>query len=402
MNDGLSAELLSEIVQQYGAPVYVYDANKIAAQYQRLKDAFAGQRVRFFYAAKALTNIHVLKYIHALGASIDCSSVNELKLARFAGVPAADILYTSNSVGFDEIQEAVNEGAMVNIDSLSNLEKFGRRFGNTHPVGIRLRPNVMAGANLNISTGHDKSKFGIPIEQIDDILHLVKKYHLKVTVLHEHTGSGISDVKKFMEAVQVLLKIIPHFPDLSCVDLGGGFKVPFKPDDAQMDIGLLGKEIKAAFAEVERELKRTLEIWFEPGKFMVSEAGYLVARVNVIKHTAAATFAGLDTGFNHLIRPMFYGAYHRIDNISNPEGDKKNYAVVGNICETDTFAWDRELPEVREGDLLVLRNAGAYGFEMASNFNSRFRPAEVLVKDGAPKLIRRRDTLDDLLHNQII
>lgn len=401
MNNGLPVELLSDIAKQYGTPVYVYDAGGMAAQYRRLRKAFSDQPVRFFYAAKALTNIHVIRYIHSLGASIDCSSINELKLARYAGVSSGNILYTSNGVGFEEIEEAVEAGVKINIDSLSNLEKFGRKFGGTYPVGIRLRPNVMAGAHLNISTGHNKSKFGIPIEQLDDILDLVRKYDLKITVLHEHTGSGISDVEKFMEAVYVLLKITGYFPYLKCIDLGGGFKVPFKPGDAEMDVELLSDRIKAAFSDIEREQGKRLEIWFEPGKFLVSGAGYLVSRVNVIKQTASVTFAGLDTGFNHLIRPMFYGAYHQIENISNPRGKTKKYAVVGNICETDTFAWDRELPEIREGDLLVFKNAGAYGFEMASNFNSRFRPAEVLVKDGVPELIRRRDTMDDLLRNQI-
>lgn len=400
MNEGLSVELLSDIAKQFGTPVYVYDAEKVASQYRRLQKAFENQQVRFFYAAKALTNIHVLRYIYALGASIDCSSINELKLARYAGVSSEHILYTSNSVGFDEIEEAVGEGVKINIDSLSNLEKFGKKFGGTYPVGIRLRPNVMAGANINISTGHDKSKFGIPIEQLDDILDLVRKYGLKITVLHEHTGSGISDVEKFMEAVHVLLKITGRFPNLKCIDLGGGFKVPFKAGDAQMDIEHLSDRIKSAFTDLEKEQGRHLEVWFEPGKFLVSDAGYLVAKVNVIKPTAGVTFVGLDTGFNHLIRPMFYGAYHQIENITNPGGKTKKYAVVGNICETDTFAWDRELPEIREGDLLVFKNAGAYGFEMASNFNSRFRPAEVLVKAGVPKLIRRRDTLEDLLRNQ--
>ncbi len=402
MNEGLPSELLLKIAREYDTPLYVYDAEKISMQYDRLKTAFANQPVRFFYAAKALTNIHILKYISSLGASIDCSSINEVKLARYAGVPKGDILYTSNSVGFEEIEEAVEEGAKINIDSLSNLEKFGKKFGNTYPVGIRLRPNVMAGENLKISTGHDKSKFGIPVEKLGEILQLVREHGIKITVLHEHTGSGISDLKKYMEAVNVLLGITRYFPDLKCVDLGGGFKVPYKPGDAEMNIGQLGREIKLVFKKLEEEQGRELEIWFEPGKFMVSESGYLIARVNVIKHTSCTTFVGLDTGFNHLIRPMFYGAYHQIENISNPEGMKKKYAVVGNICETDTFAWDRELPEVREGDLLVFRNAGAYGFEMASNFNSRFRPAEVMVKDGTPQLIRRRDTLEDLLRNQLV
>lgn len=402
MKDGLSPDLLISIAREYGTPLYVYDADKIKSQYQRLKNAFADQPVKIFYAAKALTNIHILKYISSLGASVDCSSINELKLAKYAGIPSDKILYTSNSIHFSEIEEARNEGAKINIDSLSNLRKFGEKFGHSYPVGIRLRPNIMAGGNLKISTGHDKSKFGIPVDQLDEILETVRKYDLHIAVLHIHTGSEISDVHLFMKAVHVLLDIIPHFPEVKVIDLGGGFKVPYRQGDEATDIELLSDEVKAAFEGIRARLGRSFEIWFEPGKFIVSEAGYLLASVNVLKNTTSVTFAGLNTGFNHLIRPMFYGSYHQIDNLTHPDGPKKTYAVVGNICETDTFAWDREIAEIREDDLLVFRNAGAYGFEMSSNFNSRFRPAEVLVQSGAARLIRRRDTLEDLLRNQDI
>lgn len=401
MNKGLSSDLLISIAREYGTPVYIYDAARIASQYHRLSKVFADQSVRIFYASKALTNIHILQYISSLGSSVDCSSINELKLAKYAGVPSDKILYTSNSIHFSEIEEAKNEGAKINIDSLSNLEKFGKKFGHTYPVGIRLRPNVMAGGNLKISTGHDKSKFGIPVDQLDDILKVVQKYNMNITVLHVHTGSEISDVSLYMKAVNILLGITMHFPELKCIDLGGGFKVPYKDGDEETDIELLASEIKKSFLKLKVEQGREFEIWFEPGKFLVSEAGYLVATVNVVKKTTKVSFAGLNTGFNHLIRPMFYGAYHQINNLTNPDGEIKKYAVVGNICETDTFAWDREVAEIREDDLLVFKNAGAYGIEMASNFNSRFRPAEVFVKNDEVQLIRKRETLEDLLRNQI-
>lgn len=402
MNNGLPSDLLVSIAKEYGTPVYVYNLEKIKSQYQRLMQAFAGQHVRFFYASKALTNIHILKYIHSLGASVDCSSINEVRLARYAGIPPEKILYTSNSIAFDEIEETKNEGVSINIDSLSNLNKFGKKFGNTYPVGIRLRPNVMAGGNINIATGHDKSKFGIPVDQLEDILKVVRDNNMHIAVLHVHTGSEISDVSLYMKSVHILLELTRHFPDLKYLDLGGGFKVPYKEGDAHTDIDLLSQEIKKSLDKVREEQGRSFELWFEPGKFMVSEAGSFIATVNVLKETSTVTFAGLNTGFNHLIRPMFYGSYHQIDNLTNSAGMKKKYAVVGNICETDTFAWDREIAEIREGDLLVFKNAGAYGFEMASNFNSRFRPAEVMVESGKPTLIRRRDTLEDLLRNQLL
>jgi diaminopimelate decarboxylase len=396
----LSATQLTDIAKQFGTPVYVYHAEKIKEQYEKLTSAFKGSNVRFFYACKALTNISILKYLHQLGSNVDCSSINEVKLALHAGFTPNRVLYTSNGIAFDEIEEAVLLGVNVNIDSLSNLEKFGKRFGHTYPVGIRLRPNILAGGNIKISTGHDKSKFGIPVEELQAILDLVAEYKLKITDLHIHTGSDIKDADVFVKGIEVLFDIIPHFKDLQSVDLGGGFKVPYKEGDDETDMELLGKKVKEAFDS--HPQAKNMEIWFEPGKFLVSACGYLVTEVNVMKETAATNFVSVNSGFNHLIRPMFYEAYHRIENISNPNGEEKVYSVVGNICETDTFAWDRKLNEVREGDFLVFCNAGAYGFEMSSNFNSRLKPAEVLVKDNVPHLIRRRDTWDDLLKNQVV
>ena len=399
MSEVLSHNQLAAIADEFGTPVYVYHAEKIAAQYQKLKDAFAGQDVVFFYASKALTNINVLQYIKSLGANVDCSSVNEVKLALHAGFPAEKILYTSNGIAFDEIEEAKNLGVHINIDSLSNLEKFGKKFGHSYPVGIRLRPNILAGGNLKISTGHDKSKFGIPVDQFEKIIECVEKNNLFIQGLHIHTGSEIKDADVFVKGIEKLFDIIPHFKELEFIDLGGGFKVPYKEGDSETDIHLLAQKVKEAFAN--HPNPRHLQIWFEPGKFLVSEAGYFITQVNVLKKTSSTIFAGVNSGFNHLIRPMFYNSYHRIENISNETGPKKKYTVVGNICETDTFAEDREINEIKEGDYLVFYNAGAYGFEMSSNFNSRLKPAEVLVKNGTPVLIRRRDVFEDLLRNQL-
>ena len=395
----LSANQLRAAAQQFGTPLYVYDADTIARQYAQLTSAFQHSNVVFYYASKALTNIHVLRVIKELGSNVDCSSINEVKLALYAGFPPSRILYTSNGIAFDEIEEAASLGVSINIDSLSNLEKFGKKFGADYPVGIRLRPNILAGGNLKISTGHDRSKFGIPVEDLPAILALKETTNLQITNLHIHTGSEIKDASIFVRGIEVLFDLIPHFPDLKSVDLGGGFKVPYREGDEGTDMEELGRKVQEAFSAHPQASK--LQIWFEPGKFMVSEAGYLITTVNVMKETAATHFVGVDSGFNHLIRPMFYDAYHKIENISNPDGSTHVYTVVGNICETDTFAWDRQLPEVREGDLLVFHNAGAYGFEMSSRFNSRFRPDEVLFEDGQPRLIRRRDHFDDLLRHQI-
>ena len=397
----LSSQQLIEIANEFGTPVYVYHAEKIKLQYERLVTAFSGINANFFYACKALTNINILRYIKSIGCNIDCSSVNEVQLAIKAGFESRNILYTSSNIHFSEIELAVELGVNINIDSLSNLEKFGKKYGHTYPVGIRLRPNIMAGGNLKISTGHDKSKFGIPLEQIDKVLEIAKQTNLRIQNLHIHTGSEIKDVEIFAKGMEVLFDIAQYFPELEVLDFGGGFKVPYKPGEEGTDMELLGKKMAEEFEWFEKKYNRKLQAWFEPGKFIVSEAGYFISKVNVIKNSNGAFFAGVDSGLNHLIRPMFYGAYHTIENISNPTGELKTYNVVGNICETDTFAEDRELNEIREEDLLVFYNAGAYGFEMASNYNSRYKPAEVFVKDGKAHLIRKRDNFDDLLKNLV-
>jgi diaminopimelate decarboxylase len=399
MPEQLSAVALTAIAGEFGTPVYVYHAERIKEQYEILKAAFKTSDTRFFYACKALTNINVLRYIKSIGCNVDCSSINEVLLAVKAGFAPGNILYTSSNIDFSEIETAQQLGVHINIDSLSNLEKFGNKFGHSYPVGIRLRPNIMAGGNLKISTGHDKSKFGIPIEQVDKVLSLVQRTNLFIHALHIHTGSEIKDVEVFAKGVEVLFGIAGQFPDLQVFDFGGGFKVPYQPGEEGTNIQVLGKKIAEEMDWFKNKYQRNMQVWFEPGKFLVSEAGYFLAKVNVIKESGATVFAGLDTGLNHLIRPMFYGSYHGIRNISNPGGPQKTYTVVGNICETDTFAEDRLLNEVRENDILVFENAGAYGFEMASNYNSRFKPAEVLVQNGKAHLIRRRDGLEDLLKN---
>ncbi len=396
----LTPDQLIQTANEFGTPLYVYNADKIIGQYSRLTTAFKSDKVRFFYACKALTNINILKVLKGAGCNIDCSSINEVKLALYAGFAPSDILYTSNGIGFDEIEEAQSLGVIINIDSLSNLEKFGRKFGSSYPVGVRLRPNIMAGGNLKISTGHDKSKFGIPVEQLDQLLLIVEQNNIQITNLHIHTGSDIKDADVFVKGIEVLFDIVSHFPALKSIDLGGGFKVAYKEDDPSIDIDELAEKVLKTFAS--NELTSDLEIWFEPGKFLVSECGYFITQVNVLKETEATTFVGINSGFNHLIRPMFYDAYHRIQNLSNPTGEIKEYTITGNICETDTFAWSRALPEIREGDLLVFYNAGAYGFEMSSNYNARYKPAEVLVEGGVPRLIRKRDVFEDLLRGQVL
>ena len=397
----LSPAQLEEAARSFGTPVYVYHAERIAHQYKKLSEAFKSCDARFFYACKALTNVNVLRVIKEQGAGLDCVSINEVKLGLHAGFSPSQILFTPNCTDLDEYIMAKEMGVNINIDNISILEQFGNRFGSDYPVCIRLNPHIMAGGNFKISTGHVDSKFGISIHQIRHIERVVKTTKLKVTGIHMHTGSEIKDVGVFLEGLEVMFNLSVHFPDLQFIDLGSGFKVPYQPGDPETDINSLGSRVAEAFQRFEKESGKKLQVWFEPGKFLVSQSGYFVVKANVIKQTPATVFVGVNSGFNHLIRPMFYEAYHHIVNISNPQGAERIYTVVGNICETDTFAWDRKLNEVREGDLLVFHNAGAYGFEMSSRFNSRLRPAEVMFKDGKAHLIRERDTFEDLLKGQV-
>lgn len=392
---------LLEICSRFDTPVYVYDAAKIISQYHRLINAFEGTKIKVKYACKALNNINVLKLLKNEGCGLDAVSIQEVMLGLKAGFEPSEILYTPNCVSIDEIKLAVEAGVRINIDNISILEQFGNLYGNTVPVALRINPHIMAGGHTHISVGHIDSKFGISFYQMRHVNRVVKSHNIKVEGLHMHTGSEFLDAGVFLQGAEILFDASKDFPDLQFIDFGSGFKVAYKEGDITTDIEALGKKITKRFNEFCKEYGRELELWFEPGKYMVSEAGFFLVKANVIKQTTSTVFVGVDSGQNHLIRPMFYDAYHHITNISNPNGTTRIYSVVGYICETDTFGWDRKLNEVREGDILAFHNAGAYCYTMSNNYNSRFRPAEVLIKDGQAHLIRKRETMDDLLRNVV-
>jgi len=392
---------LTNIAQEYGTPVYVYDTEVIKAQYKKMESAFSELNLRVKYAAKALSNVSVLKYVRSIGGELDVVSIQEAHLGLRAGFEPHEILFTPNGVALDEIKEGVDLGLVVNIDNISILEQFGHEYQDAVPCCIRLNPHIMAGGNTKISTGHVDSKFGISIYQLPHLIRVIKTYNIQVIGLHMHTGSDILDAEVFLKIADILFGVAKDFENLKFINFGSGFKVAYREGDITTNIYDLGLKLGEAFKDFCRDLGRELEVWFEPGKYLVSDCGFLVVRANVVKATPATVFVGVDSGMNHLLRPMFYGSYHEIINLSNTTGTKRIYTVVGNICETDTFGLDRKINEVREGDYLALRNAGAYGFSMASNYNSRLRPAEVMVIDGKAKLIRRRETLDDLLRTQI-
>lgn len=389
-----------DLCEQYGTPLYLYDADKIEDQLKKMKKAFKGLKVRFQYAAKALTNSNILRLMNHYGTGLDVVSIQEAHIGLKAGFKPEQILYTPNCVSFNEIKEAVELGVMINIDNISILEQFGHEYGNSVPCCVRLNPHVMAGGHHKISTGHIDSKFGISVLQMRHLQRVIKTNNINVVGLHVHTGSDILDAEVFLRGAQIIFDAALEFPDLKFLDFGSGFKVAYRQGDPTTDMQQVGERLTEAVKAFAKEYGSEPEIWFEPGKYLVSESGYLLVRTNVIKTTPATVFAGVDSGMNHLMRPTLYDAYHDMFNLSNPTGTNRVYSVVGYICETDTLGWDRKMNELREGDIIAIKNAGAYGFSMASNYNSRLRPAEVLIFKGKAQLIRRRETLDDLLRTQ--
>ena len=393
---------LLHIAQEFGHPIYVYDAEKIISQYQRLTNAFSKvDSLRINYAVKALSNISILNVLKNQGSCLDTVSIQEVQLGLHVGFSPDRIIYTPNGVSFEELEEVANLGVQINIDNLSVLEHFGFKYPEI-PVCIRINPHVMAGGNANISVGHIDSKFGISVHQMPHILRIVENTGMHINGIHMHTGSDILDIEVFLYAAEILFDAAKNFKTLDFLDFGSGFKVPYKKDDIETNVEELGKKLTKRFNAFTKEYGRNLTLAFEPGKFLVSEAGYFLAKVNVVKQTTSTVFAGIDSGFNHLIRPMLYGSQHEIENISNPKGKERFYSVVGYICETDTFATNRRITEIKENDILCFRNAGAYCYSMSSNYNSRFRPAEVLWIDNKGILIRKAETMDDILHNQIM
>lgn len=392
-----------DICKQFGTPLYVYDGEKIAQQVASLKQAFSNVNLKIKYACKANTNISILKLMNRLEVELDVVSPQEMHLGLHAGFNSSQITFTSSGVSFDEIEEAVKNKVLVNIDNLPTLKLFGKKYGNSVPVMLRIRPNVIGGGNIKIMTGHKDSKFGIAIEQKEQIFSIVSQFDINVIGLHQHTGSDIKDGNTFVNAAAVMLDLAFSFPNLKYMDFGGGFKVAYKEGDVSTDMQDLGKKLTKSFKDFCSKYGRELELWFEPGKYLVSESGYLFASANVVKENPNKTLIGLNTGLNHLIRPMMYDAYHEVINVSKPNDEtSKIYDIVGYMCETDDIAKERNMPSANQNDVFCILNAGAYGFTMASNYNSRFKPAEVLIFENKAFLIRKREEFSDILNNQIL
>jgi len=398
----MNKEHLLDLANKYGSPLYVYDTNIIASQYKRITDAFKKvENLQLNYAVKALSNINILRFFKNLGAGLDTVSIQEVNLALSVGVAPEKIIYTPNGVSLEEIENVAKKGVQINIDNLSILELFGQKHPEI-PVCIRINPHIMAGGNSKISVGHIDSKFGISVHQVPHIKRVVENTGMHINGIHMHTGSDILDIDTFLRATEILFDVAKKFKTIDFIDFGSGFKVPYKEGDVSTDIEQLGLQLTERFNAFCKDFGKKITLMFEPGKFLVSKAGYFLAKVNVVKQTTSTVFAGIDSGFNHLIRPMMYDSYHHITNISNPNGRDRYYSVVGYICETDTFGSNRRISEISEGDILCFENAGAYCFSMASNYNSRYRPAEVMIYNNDDYLIRERETFEDLIKNQKI
>ncbi|WP_299104393.1 diaminopimelate decarboxylase [uncultured Tenacibaculum sp.] len=392
---------LLKLTETYGSPLYVYDTDIIKGQYKKITSAFSKvKRVKINYAAKALSNINILKVFNSLKSGLDTVSIQEVKLGLLAGFDPKNIIYTPNGVSLKEIEDVAKLGVQINIDNLSILELFGQNNPKI-PVCIRINPHIMAGGNSKISVGHIDSKFGISIHQVPHIKRVVENTGMRINGIHMHTGSDILDIDTFLRASEILFEVAKQFDNIDFIDFGSGFKVPYKTGDISTNIEELGTKLSKRFNEFCKEYGKELTLMFEPGKFLVSQSGYFLAKVNVIKQTTSTVFAGIDSGLNHLIRPMFYNSYHQIENLSNPKGRERYYSIVGYICETDTFGSNRRINEIAEDDVLCFHNAGAYCYSMASNYNSRYRPAEVMLYNGKDYLIRKRETFDDIIKNQI-
>jgi diaminopimelate decarboxylase len=401
MKGNMENKMLLRIAEEFGTPVYVYDESIIQRQYRRLKNAFDGIEVKLHYALKALNNVNILRILKKEGSGLDAVSIQEIHLGLRAGYDPEEIMFTPNCVDFSEIEEAVRIGVHINIDNLAILERFGHQYGSSVPCCIRINPHIMAGGHSNISVGHIDSKFGISIHQVKHIARIARNFQVKISGLHMHTGSDIIDADVFLRGADLLYEAANEFPDLTFLDFGSGFKVAYKEDDIITDIEVIGKKIADSFRNFCTSYGRELELWFEPGKFIVSESGKLLVSATTVKQTTSTVFVGVNSGQNHLIRPMFYNAYHKIENITQPQGQKKLYSVVGYICESDTLGYDRMISEVKEGDILSVSNAGAYAFSMSNQYNARLRPAEVLISKNTPYVIRKRETLEDVYRNEV-
>ncbi len=393
---------VEDLLREFGSPLYVYEADSIYSQYRKLRKSFAEVPVQIHYAMKANYNPAILKILLEEGAWIDAVAPMEAQLALEVGFPSERILFTGNNVGLNELEYCLEHNIPINIESLTLLEKYGEKYPGTE-VSVRINPGVGSGHHAHCITGGPQSKFGVYHDRLKTIQEIVRKYDLSLIGIHSHIGTGILEPEPMIEAVEMVLSIARQLHNLQFIDFGGGFGVPYHPDQKPLDVETLGQKMTARFQKFCKEYGSDVKLKIEPGRYLIANAGTLLATVTNMKQTPQYQFVGMDTGFNHLLRPAMYGSYHRIYNASRMEGKMDSVILAGNICETgDVFNHTsnglepRWLPRLQLGDCVAIADTGAYGMCMSSHYNMRPRPAEVMVEQGQARLIRRRDTYQDI------
>ena len=397
----MNIKKLKEAEIKFGNPLYVYDLSIIENQFKELKNGFRNiKNFKINFAAKSLSNISILKFMKKLGAGLDTVSIEEVKIGLICGFNNKDITFTPNGVSFNEIEEAYNLKVKINLDSLESIKDFSKKYS-SYPISIRVNPNILSGGNKNVSVGHDESKFGIPQDYLDEIAEMENKKNIIIEGIHIHTGSDIVEQDNFQEAFKKIFLVAKKFKNVKILNFGGGLKIPYFEGDSKTNILNLSNSIKKLINDNSFVTKNNLKIILEPGKFLVGESGYFLTKVNYVKKTPNKVFVQLNSGFNHFIRPIFYDSYHEIINITNPNDKEYEYDVVGYVCEQDNFALKRKISNVRKGDILCFKNAGAYCSSMSSNYNSRIKPAEVCIWKNKLVKIKERENLNNILNGQI-
>ena len=399
----ISNKIMLDAAAKFGTPLFLYDIDKIKECYHSLFKFIPYKNLKIHYALKANYNIAILKALRDIGCGLDTVSPAEVALALELGFKKEDIIYTANNMTDAEFAEVYAAGVVMNIGELSRLEKVAANYPGSR-VCLRFNPDVKDGDSEKTMTAGDLTKFGILLDDVDEVLEIVKKGNLQDVGLHEHTGSGLQKAESVYQSMRNLMQIATpaNFPELEFLDFGGGFKVPYMPDEKRIDYIAMGKEIVSIFENFCKSYGKELKMYFEPGKYMVAESGHLLIEVNTIKKNRTRTIAGCNSGFPQLIRPVLYDAYHHITNLSNPDGELKKYDICGNICETgDRFAEERMMPEIREYDILEIQNAGAYCYSMGSIYNLRPMPSEAVLEDGELRLVRKAQTNAELVKELI-
>lgn len=392
-----------ELTEKYGSPLYVYDEKILRTRCREIKELLPGRNLRVNYSAKANSSLELLKIVHEEGIDADAMSPGEIYVEMAAGFKPENIFYIGNNVSVEEMRYAAERGITVSADSLSQLEIFGKNFPHCK-AAVRFNPGVGAGHSDKVVTGGKKTKFGVQLDFIPQVKEIVKKYDIDLVGIDQHIGSLFMNGEPYVEGVKSLLKIAEQFPGLKFIDMGGGFGVPYHDGEERLDLKKLSVMLDEVIAEfLEGYDNKDVIFKVEPGRYISAECGLLLGEVNSVKENYSHTYVGTDIGFNVLMRPVLYDSYHevRILKRNGDDGSREVCTVVGNICESgDILAKDRTLPAACEGDLVAVETAGAYGYAMSSCYNCRLRPAEVLIAaDGTDRLIRRRDTFEDLIRN---